>query len=292
VRKQYRIKELPRYLVLHFCRFTKNNFNLEKNPTIVTFPVRNLEMAPYLFQDEDNSGGSSSSSSSRSSSAAKVAAPTLAEVQGSMSQAELAATVQRLGSPHELEQLQRLLLQAQADTNEAQAEGSSSGSSSGNGSSSGSGSGSADLKCLCVSVVERVQAAHRSTTKYDLVAAVSHESQSGGGRTGSGQGAVTLGDVNGAVDRTKTKAAAHSKAADAAASLRSSTEEGGGGTGAAAAARGNNGVLSQGHYKINVHSKATGQWFEINDLRVRETSPQLIGVSEAYILVYEKKASV
>lgn len=47
-RKLYRIKRLPRYLILHLVRFTKNNFNLEKNPTIVTFPVKNLEMRDYL----------------------------------------------------------------------------------------------------------------------------------------------------------------------------------------------------------------------------------------------------
>lgn len=38
VRKRYRIVKLPRVLLLHLVRFTKNNFYLEKNPTIVTFP--------------------------------------------------------------------------------------------------------------------------------------------------------------------------------------------------------------------------------------------------------------
>lgn len=34
----------PRYLIFHLARFTKNNFYVEKNPTIVNFPVKNLEL--------------------------------------------------------------------------------------------------------------------------------------------------------------------------------------------------------------------------------------------------------
>ena len=36
--------KLPRYLVLAVKRFSKNNFFIEKNPTIVTFPVKNLDL--------------------------------------------------------------------------------------------------------------------------------------------------------------------------------------------------------------------------------------------------------
>jgi U4/U6.U5 tri-snRNP-associated protein 2 len=43
-RRRYRLTRLPNYLVLHMKRFTKNNFFWEKNPTIVNFPVRNLEL--------------------------------------------------------------------------------------------------------------------------------------------------------------------------------------------------------------------------------------------------------
>ena len=43
-RRRYRLTRLPRYLVLHMKRFQKNNFFIEKNPTIVNFPVKNLEL--------------------------------------------------------------------------------------------------------------------------------------------------------------------------------------------------------------------------------------------------------
>jgi hypothetical protein len=46
--RKYRVIRLPEYLIIHLKRFTKNNFFNEKNPTIVSFPVKNLEMRDYL----------------------------------------------------------------------------------------------------------------------------------------------------------------------------------------------------------------------------------------------------
>lgn len=43
-RRRFRLTKLPSYMVLHIKRFTKNNFFVEKNPTIVNFPVKNLEL--------------------------------------------------------------------------------------------------------------------------------------------------------------------------------------------------------------------------------------------------------
>ena len=48
-------------------------------------------------------------------------------------------------------------------------------------------------------------------------------------------------------------------------------------------------VIEQGCYRCHTYNKSTGQWFEIQDLHVSETMPQLIGLSESYILIYEKK---
>ncbi|KAJ1692852.1 hypothetical protein LUZ63_009550 [Rhynchospora breviuscula] len=47
-RMRYRVIRLPKYLILHMRRFTKNNFFIEKNPTIVNFPVKNLELKDYI----------------------------------------------------------------------------------------------------------------------------------------------------------------------------------------------------------------------------------------------------
>ena len=43
--KRHQLKVLPKYLILHIKRFTKNNFVEEKNPTIVNFPLRGIDMA-------------------------------------------------------------------------------------------------------------------------------------------------------------------------------------------------------------------------------------------------------
>lgn len=41
--RRYKCQWLPPYIILHFKRFTKNAFVEEKNPTIVTFPLRGLD---------------------------------------------------------------------------------------------------------------------------------------------------------------------------------------------------------------------------------------------------------
>ena len=53
LKKTYRIDTLPAYLIFHVKRFTRNNFFIEKNPTIVNFPVKNLELRDYLKLGQD-----------------------------------------------------------------------------------------------------------------------------------------------------------------------------------------------------------------------------------------------
>ncbi|CAG8466616.1 10822_t:CDS:10 [Acaulospora colombiana] len=46
--KSSQLIRLPNYLIFHIKRFTKNNWAAEKNPTIVNFPIKNLDMRDYL----------------------------------------------------------------------------------------------------------------------------------------------------------------------------------------------------------------------------------------------------
>ena len=48
-RRRFRLTRLPPYLVLHLNRFSRNSFFEEKNSTIVTFPVKNLELRDLVF---------------------------------------------------------------------------------------------------------------------------------------------------------------------------------------------------------------------------------------------------
>ncbi|KAH8099693.1 spindle pole body protein [Cristinia sonorae] len=46
--RRFKCTRLPQYIILHFKRFTKNNFVEEKNPTIVNFPLRGVDFREYL----------------------------------------------------------------------------------------------------------------------------------------------------------------------------------------------------------------------------------------------------
>ncbi|EJT80500.1 U4/U6.U5 tri-snRNP-associated protein 2 [Gaeumannomyces tritici R3-111a-1] len=51
-RRRYRLMHpLPPYLILHVKRFSRNKFVSERNPTIVTFDPRGLDVAPYVEPD-------------------------------------------------------------------------------------------------------------------------------------------------------------------------------------------------------------------------------------------------
>ena len=43
--KRHHLTALPPYLILHIKRFTKNNFVEERNPTVVNFPLRGVELS-------------------------------------------------------------------------------------------------------------------------------------------------------------------------------------------------------------------------------------------------------
>eukprot|EP00919_Chromeraceae_sp_WS-2016_P010277 GHVR01024126.1.p1 GENE.GHVR01024126.1~~GHVR01024126.1.p1 ORF type:complete len:500 (-),score=82.02 GHVR01024126.1:36-1535(-) len=53
VLRRFSFSSLPPYLIVHIKRFSKNNFFVEKNPTIVTFPIKNLEFREYFGPDVD-----------------------------------------------------------------------------------------------------------------------------------------------------------------------------------------------------------------------------------------------
>ena len=49
--------------------------------------------------------------------------------------------------------------------------------------------------------------------------------------------------------------------------------------------------LQEGSYKCHVQHKASNQWYEMQDLHVQEIMAQLIGVSESYVLIFERKSA-
>eukprot|EP01036_Dinobryon_divergens_P022889 gene22889-31191_t len=252
VRRRYRITRLPRFLVLQLVRFTKNNFALEKNPTIITFPVKNLEMKDYLYRP---SSSSSSGGEEEERERALRNCPSLWQVEHdeSFDLAKLQEIVRKLGTRQMQRDLELTLKESSSSSNE----------------SSATSKDASESQGRQESVIDKVRSlAYAGRTLffdceiYDLVANICHDSSE------SSQ-SVDVGDVN------------------MAAPASSSSLKGGGKK--AAIGTGQGSVLSQGCYKIHIQNKATGQWYEMQDLHVRETTPQLIGISESYILVYEKK---
>ena len=47
--------------------------------------------------------------------------------------------------------------------------------------------------------------------------------------------------------------------------------------------------LQEGSYKCHIQHKGTNQWYEVQDLHVKDTMPQLIGVSESYVLIFQRQ---
>ncbi|CAO0794852.1 unnamed protein product [Mucor circinelloides] len=45
--KRYSITRLPQFLIFHIKRFNKNSWTSEKNPTIVNFPIKNLDVSNF-----------------------------------------------------------------------------------------------------------------------------------------------------------------------------------------------------------------------------------------------------
>ncbi|KFD52615.1 hypothetical protein M514_06462 [Trichuris suis] len=51
IMKRFEITKLPPYLIIFIKRFTKNHWYVEKNPTIVNFPIRNVDLYEYLSKE-------------------------------------------------------------------------------------------------------------------------------------------------------------------------------------------------------------------------------------------------
>ncbi|CAJ1969324.1 unnamed protein product [Cylindrotheca closterium] len=182
-RKRYRLLELPPYLILHLGRFRKNNYSREKNPTIVAFPVKNLDLGAYTFPKNG-----------------KTIPPTAEEVKH-MSVKELKALLTKYG--------QEAIATTALEKSEL-------------------------LNAATDFVITKLP--DLLADKYDLVANITHESPADVGREGKHD------------------------------------------------------PLQEGFYKCHVQHKASKQWYEMQDLHVQETMAQLIGVSESYVLVFERKS--
>ncbi len=190
-KRRYRLKHLPNYLILNLARFKRNNFAIEKNPTIVPFPVKNLDLSSYVFDGDSDEV-----------SIHKPKFPTEEEIQ-SMSIKELKSLLRRYDYL-DLNPNNETIVEKQ------------------------------DLVDICTNFFTN-SLPQLLSQKYDLVANITHTVPAEVGREGQFDS------------------------------------------------------LQEGEYKCHVQHKMTGQWYEIQDLHVQEIMPQLIGLSESFVLFFEKK---
>lgn len=185
-KRRYNLKTLPNYLILHLSRFKRNGFFVEKNPTIVMFPVKNFDLSSYVFPE----GG-------------RKEVPTEDQVRAMTTK-----------------ELKKLLIDY------------------GRGDVANNVIEKNELLQHCLDFVS-TSLPDLLADKYDLVANITH-------------------DIPAEVGREGTK----------------------------------HNPLEEGSYRCHVQHKVTGQWYEMQDLEVTETMPQLIGVSESYLLIFERKGAV
>jgi U4/U6.U5 tri-snRNP-associated protein 2 len=205
VRKKYDVQSLPPYLILHLNRFTKNNFYLEKNPTIVTFPVKNLELRSYLHRKP---------SALQQQKQEKKRAVTEEQL-NEFSVKELKDYIKSFGTPVQCRESSLAIEKT-------------------------------SILELCKNI-RNADILGDISTKYDLIANVCHD-------TAPSQGVTVVKD-------SKTKAK----------NVRTES------------------VLDGGSYRVHTLNKGANQWYELQDLHVTETMPQLISLSESYMLIYELK---
>jgi hypothetical protein len=266
-RRRFRILRLPRFLVLVFKRFSRNAYSTEKNPTIVTFPTRNLELRPYVAREAAaDAAATSQAVLARCSAGPAWPSP---DAVAALSVANLKALLARAGVPLRAADL--------------------------------AGLERADLVARAVAAVAAAAAAPAPlfppaafsiVSKYDLVASVVHEvaANTASGVAGSGAGVKA---ASGATSSSGTSAMA-ARAARAAASAATASGGAAAADGAAVAVRANLAdadPLLRGSYRVHLAgpTAAAQQWYEISDERVRDVLAQQVGVSEACMLVFARR---
>jgi U4/U6.U5 tri-snRNP-associated protein 2 len=60
--RRYKLTRLPPFLILHIKRFTSNNFVEEKNPTIINFPLKGIDLSECIERPASSSTASTTPS--------------------------------------------------------------------------------------------------------------------------------------------------------------------------------------------------------------------------------------
>lgn len=281
VRRRYSLVRAPLFLLLHARRFVSNGFFLEKNPTIVTFPLKGLsaEAAMHPLADsalfEGTLPAPSAAASPAASASANAVPPSAAG--SSSSSSSLSATSSSHSkavftlppTPSDAASLpwpalRRLCARA----------------------------GLAEEAAAATSIQERCGIARRAwallcSHRYDLLGTVVHGGGSASAATSSAEDAHDA-EVKVGASRARRRAAASAEAERSGRIGQGSVAT----LARGADAAGLEDAASTGSYRCAVLSEAAGAWFEADDNDVRKVLAQSIAVSEAYLLLYTKSEAL
>jgi U4/U6.U5 tri-snRNP-associated protein 2 len=233
-RKRYWITKLPKYLILSLARLTKNHFFVEKNPTIVNFPVKNLELKDCEFFVV----------------VVVVCVCVYKCVFSCTESLTYSLTLTHTHTHIHLDFFPEITFPSDEDLKSMPLADLTSFLTA-HGSSTKGALERSELEERAKKIV-----AELGGTKYDLVANVVHDSPPG---------------------QEKKEA---------------NTAKRGGGKGGGAVKEEAAAAVVPGTYRVHVFNRASEQWYEVQDLHVQETLPQLITISESCVLIYEKKGVV
>lgn len=251
-RRKYRLLSLPPYLLLAVKRFSRNSFFTERNPTIVTFPVSNLEMKPYMAGEEASATGDAPLPSMDDIPSLSI--PALKALLGKVGDRKAMAQVQGGMEKGELVKIVQAAVAARAPTN--------------------SSSSKYDLSC---NIVHEVQADADAVAGNagNAVSAAAAATSSGSAVAAAAASVMSTGILTQAQEAQLASASGGAKAENqAAAAVR-------------LAAAVSDPIL-RGRHKVHVRVGAAS-WYEVQDAHVSEALPQLIGVSDTVLMVYARR---
>ena len=241
---RYTITKLPPFLVLHARRFARNNFFQEKNPVIITLPVKDLNFRSYLRQELPIAD---TSVDKRGRPLAPLSVLSRRPVSSQVYRSSVPAGTPRapLPSPESLvegvqgggtvKELSALLKSHHPRGKQLVAQ-------------------AAERKDLIPPAV--LCSWEAWCLKYDLVANVVHRKE----------------------------------AQNSAIASSDSTGAGGDGVSRMITTRGQKAPLDEGSYSAQVYDEASSTWYDVSDLHVQDTLPQLVAVSESNLMVYRSQA--
>lgn len=255
IRQRIRLVRLPPFLILHIRRITRNNFFMEKNPSIVNFPITSLDMGPYLCHETINPSGRSGT-----------------KRRGDASDGDGLKVHKSRNEPDEDIQVNAICQKAPCGSTVVPLV------------KGAAASSNPYDSALSLSDLESIGP---DACKYDLLSSICYSTTSSGSRGQQGSRGAGGGAQGTSASTNLSKTGRGGKVMKPGSETARKHFAGGAGLEAAGSYRIH--LLNGGAVTGNPSLVGNGQWFEIEDLRVREAQPLEITLSETEMLFFKRR---